>query len=537
MNFYFYGALIGILTILILYLRLATSITTREGIAAFLMALTNAFGLFGVMMFLGHGLVRIPRQLWHQRDAHLQLRKLEKRALVTREELADAEHMLSTLVREIHSLPHRTRHRPELLPYVDLIISKAPIPRDEDLLANGGRSNTSVAANSNLSTGTASNPSDVPRTYESTILQPISLNYLEEVNYRLPVALARRERAAWEWRTLLENAWAWQDIIENGMSGHARKWKSSIERDDGSAWGRTMRWWWKCRLRPVFCVTLSLTCLVLSFIVWWSEVTLAIAGTDLSLVRPLIGIGRSTEEVLILGMLLYVAGCTYSSFLKLRILSYFKLVPGQHTDELSLLFFAAYLTRLTFPLGYNYLMLVDRQLRTEFARVMGTMDLVPLLGRTLSYYVPATLTLICFLVIFRLHKRVTALLDTQADDRVSQGDLLDGAELVRQARREEEQHIARRRLYTSASIGAWRVGRDRGTAVNKAANLPFHEAGIRFSSDERQNINQSFSSSRSLSRSRKSGSGSASSSESLPAAMTAKLLPTADPWATHREDM
>lgn len=485
-------------------------------------------------MFLGHGLVRIPRQLWHQRDANLQLRKLEKRALATREEFADAEHMLSLLVREIHSLPHRTRHRPELAPYVDLIISKSPVPRDEDLLASG-RSNTSTTADSDTHTGMVPSPPNVPCTYESTILQPVNLHYLEGINYRLPAAIARRERAAWEWRTLLEEAWAWQDIIENGMSTQAHKWKSSIERDDGTMWDRTLRWWWKCRLRPVFYATLSMICLVLSFIVWWSEVTLVIAGADLSLVRPLIGIGRSTEEVLILGMLLYVAGCTYSSFLKLRVLSYFKLVPGQHTDELSLLFFAAYLTRLTFPLGYNYLMLVDRQLRTEFARVMGTMDLMPLLGRTLSYYVPTTLTLICFLVIFRLHKKVLALLDTQADDRVSQGDLLDGAELVRQARREEEQNMARRRLYTSASIGAWRVGRDRGSAVARAADLPFHEAGLMFG-DKSQNLNQSFSASRSLSRSRKSGSRSVSSSSSPPDALTAKLLPTG-PWTTHQGDM
>lgn len=64
--------------------------------------------------------------------------------------------------------------------------------------------------------------------------------------------------------------------------------------------------------------------------------------------------------------------------MRMRVFSYFRLQPHNHTDEKSLLFFAAYFSRLVFPLGYNYLGLIEglkheRKLKTEFSKVHFTM--------------------------------------------------------------------------------------------------------------------------------------------------------------------
>ena len=435
LNLIFYGAFVGILTAIIIYLRIFTTITGQAGIAAFLMALTNAFGLLIVIMLLGHGLVRIPRHLWHQSDAKLQLRKLEKRALSMKEELTDAEHKLSSLVIEVHSLAHRRINHHELQPLIDKLVSKTPIPSEDD-----------YALVSSINRG------------NSDIVEPVHRGYLERLNYRLPTVLHRRDRAAWEWRNLLEKSWYWQDVIDNCTCSVDNEWNSAVEMPVRSRWQRMVLWWWNCKLRGIFLRLLSVICILLSVIVFWSEVTLAVTSVDLSLVRPLLGIPIATEEMLIVALLFYVATCTYSSFLKLRILSYFKLVPGQHTDVASLLFFSAYFTRLIFPLGYNYLMLVDLALKTEFAHVMGTMDLFPLLGKNLNYYVPTALSLICLLVFFRFHHHISDYVESATgDDSGSDGDLIDGMELITHARREEERFLARQRY--SSGHSSWRFSR------------------------------------------------------------------------------
>lgn len=47
--------------------------------------------------------------------------------------------------------------------------------------------------------------------------------------------------------------------------------------------------------------------------------------------------------------------CAYRPLLKIKVLDFYQMVPDHHTDEVSLLFVGAYLSKLTFPLIYNFL--------------------------------------------------------------------------------------------------------------------------------------------------------------------------------------
>ncbi|PJF19453.1 hypothetical protein PSACC_00736 [Paramicrosporidium saccamoebae] len=401
------------------------------------MALSNAIGLLAVLFFLGHGLIRIPRRLWHASDFKRQLRKLEARALATKENLQDADDELATLTRDVQALPYRTRHHPELQPYVDELLATAPVPSDDELLYPRRSSNP-----------------DQPRS-------SIDLHQLEQLNYQIREAISRRDRLTWEWRDLLENAWYWQDVQSNLAAGQGLGWRSSVEPPIRSVWRRKFCWWWRVHFCSLTLRFLSICCIILSFAVFWSEVTLAFTNADLSLVRPLIGLRLGAVETLTGALLIYLVLCTYSSFLKLRVLSYFHLVPGQHTDEKSLLFFAAYITRLTFPLGYNYVTLVDRALNTEFAKVMGTMNLVPLLGGYFNLYVPLSLSIICLFTIVKSNR----------SGHESRHDNNDGREMISQARRmEERENHARIRLYSS-NISSWRQSR-------YASSFPVDSVGV-----------------------------------------------------------
>lgn len=452
LNFIFYGVGLLAIGLLVAYLRLGTTITTREGIMSFLMALSNALGLLAVVLFLGHGLVKIPIRLWRSADAHRQLCKLEARALSTQEAAKDAEANLETLVQEIQGLALRTRHLPRLRPFVDQLLDLTPVPSDEELAVSRPITNRAVQ-DANLTQ------------------QPLTLAHLEGLSYKIREAISKRDRTAWQWRKLLESAWYWEDVIANERSDSALGWRSSVEVPIASPLRRRAYWWWRVRIRSYALCLTCFICVLLSFTVFWSEVTLPVTGEDLSLITPLMALGTGTVEILTAIFLLYMAGCTYSSFLKLRVLSFFTLVPGQHTDDKSLLFFAAYITRLTFPLGYNYVTLVDGSLHTEFARAMGRMNLVPLLGRHFNFYVPLSLSFICVTVLFRLHKKFFGAVSHEPE----QADIDDGKHLIAQARRLEEREVHARIRRSSSTRPS-----STSDLASKSLNLSLGEKDSRY---------------------------------------------------------
>ena len=60
--------------------------------------------------------------------------------------------------------------------------------------------------------------------------------------------------------------------------------------------------------------------------------------------------------------------CAYSTLFQVKYLDY-KLVPQHYTDEGSLLFIGAYLCRLTFPISYNFLKMVNDEDNSVFVKV------------------------------------------------------------------------------------------------------------------------------------------------------------------------
>ena len=70
----------------------------RQAVQGFLMALGNAFGLFMVVIFLGHGLVEVPRSLWRSANHRRSLMRLECKAPGEREKLVEAETELCDLL-------------------------------------------------------------------------------------------------------------------------------------------------------------------------------------------------------------------------------------------------------------------------------------------------------------------------------------------------------------------------------------------------------------------------------------------------------
>jgi hypothetical protein len=218
-----------------------------------------------------------------------------------------------------------------------------------------------------------------------------TLSYLVKLNGRLKEAMSRKEQAQVAWRKLIKKSGSLLD---------------SMSRDEGP--DMTFR-------------VLSLVSALLSIMIIQSEISLCIRSRDIGVISWVMHYSKSFPHFIDMFSYLtlgYMALCSYSSFMQLRILHWYKLLWNHHTDEKSLVLFSAMFSRFIFPLGYNYLCLVeggeggDRLLLTEFSRVMGQIDLVPLLGRSFALYiVPGSLLLVCLVVASKWHRIVFSALN------------------------------------------------------------------------------------------------------------------------------
>lgn len=71
--------------------RLSSVNFFRAKLQAFVMAMANSWGLFLVIMFLGFGLVAVPRELWYSTDIKRRLNELYSKAPRVKEECMDSE--------------------------------------------------------------------------------------------------------------------------------------------------------------------------------------------------------------------------------------------------------------------------------------------------------------------------------------------------------------------------------------------------------------------------------------------------------------
>lgn len=66
----------------------------RQGpsnLRAYIMALSNSWGLVLVVIFMGYGMVDVPRRLWHKGDNARELRRISFKASVVKDKRQDTE--------------------------------------------------------------------------------------------------------------------------------------------------------------------------------------------------------------------------------------------------------------------------------------------------------------------------------------------------------------------------------------------------------------------------------------------------------------
>lgn len=83
----------------------------REGIQSYVMAAANSWGLFLVIVFMGYGLVSVPRSLWYSGNYDQHLHQHYANAAKLKEECLDSEIEFNELAKVIYILGLKLQDR------------------------------------------------------------------------------------------------------------------------------------------------------------------------------------------------------------------------------------------------------------------------------------------------------------------------------------------------------------------------------------------------------------------------------------------
>ncbi|TPX42249.1 hypothetical protein SeMB42_g05216 [Synchytrium endobioticum] len=396
----------------------------KEDLMAFAMAGANAWGLFLVTIFLGYGLVEVPRGLWYSASTRWKLAHLEFEAPKMNDAVMDAEAEVYGVAREIAIISQKTPYNHELRPIVDRLMEKAPLALEER-----GEPDEGDAA------------------------PEVNISNLANLHCRNKRAMKLIERAQARYNFLLQNAFLLQDIVEQEDSPE-RKFLSKL-RPVKESWYKGYKmhfdWVWLVWLKPLAVRGLSIVCALASLAIIWSESTFQVESPRLSIPALLLfnpDIPYGVLQLISIGFILYMCSCAYTTLFKVQYFDY-RLVPEHHTDDGSILFAAAYLCRLTFPLCYNFLKLIGDHDNSVFVMFLGeSAELTPLLGEGYNTWLPEVILVFCVVTFFNLHGRILRLFRVKAyfyeevdvhDERTK-----DGRTIIKDARSREERKILQR---------------------------------------------------------------------------------------------
>ena len=122
-RFYIVMAVFAI--IIVIYIA-ATDPSLFNDAYAFLIVFGNVFGLFQIIIFLGYGLVEVPRTLWNRGDRYGWLDRMYVKAIFIDETAYNARQKLEDSVRLVCAAQAKCRNTSKEKDFLETVIAKCP---------------------------------------------------------------------------------------------------------------------------------------------------------------------------------------------------------------------------------------------------------------------------------------------------------------------------------------------------------------------------------------------------------------------------
>ncbi|CAO3673443.1 unnamed protein product [Rhizopus microsporus] len=390
-NLRFYSIYVVVGFFGLVYLIFGNGYTTRDKIQSYVMAAANSWGLFLVIIFMGYGLVSVPRHFWHHGDFMRHLLQHYANAAKLKEEYMDSELELNEVAKIMNAISKRThREIPRIRECIHIMIGRFPFVTQE--------------CYSGISTS-------------GRIPSQLTEDYLVKLSRRMILAIRMRNRKKALWNNLLEEAFYLQDIIKNKDTSERRFTSTLRVKKNDTKWNTfqsAAEWWWAIRIAPLLYRILAIIFSVIGVFIIWSELTFNVKSPTLSIVSWALkacGTNYAAVEFMAFLTITYMFVCVYSSLFKIRFFNLYLLIPNHHTDENSLLWFTGYMCKMMAPLCYNFINLAGDAPFKEapasdsvFSTFMGKADLFEFLGAFVDWF-PVVILIPSLLLFFNLQDR------------------------------------------------------------------------------------------------------------------------------------
>ncbi|RKP37893.1 LMBR1-like membrane protein, partial [Dimargaris cristalligena] len=375
------------------YFIFVKGITDGKALMAFVMAAANSWGLLLIIIFMGCGLVAVPRRLWHSANLEREFEQIEAKAVGLKDDWFIAEMDLYDLLAKTRVVEDRLPSGSPLRPLVQLILKKFPPASQRATTASIIRTGDSE---------------------ELGLPDVFTEKFLEDLHLRVMRAQSKEARCRALWEQQLHTALFFQDVLHSAHNPDHRLESTIQPYRDASPLHKSTAWWWYVRIRPFLYRTFALVFTLLSVALIWSEVTFNFSNPPLSIFAHLLHslpLSYASLEAISFLTMAYMCACAYMMLMKLKLFHFYALAPNHHTNERSLLFCGSYLCRLTTPLCYNFLTLSRETTNPVFAQFMGQIDLVPFLGDEFNDWMPILILIPALITYFRIHSRIFSWFD------------------------------------------------------------------------------------------------------------------------------
>eukprot|EP01127_Copromyxa_protea_P019209 TRINITY_DN6175_c0_g1_i1.p1 TRINITY_DN6175_c0_g1~~TRINITY_DN6175_c0_g1_i1.p1 ORF type:complete len:731 (-),score=115.52 TRINITY_DN6175_c0_g1_i1:416-2608(-) len=352
----------------------------EEKNAMIIQAVVTAGGMWGITVLvclLGYGLVFVPRKYWRMGDRHTSLMRLQNTLAGLYDEVEDYGFILEETLKVVKKFDNAIGDDASLREHMDKVISHVP----KEYGAIKSESNEDIIA-------------DLPN--------------LVRLHERLMWDSHRYSTAVILFGETFKEVVAMDDVINSRQGGWKKRIHYSLEETPTGFWGKVcseLDWLWSL-VSPILYRVIAILCLLMSLTLLYSEMIL-FHFPQFSFWAYIIDFCRGSSVVLqavCLLVLSYVGLCCYSGLFQLKLFSFYQLVPHQQTDENSILFSAAYLSRLVAPIALNFLHVINftsTTVKSPFMRMISVASKDPI-QETLYAYIPLFLLIICIATVFDL---------------------------------------------------------------------------------------------------------------------------------------
>ncbi|KAF6778543.1 hypothetical protein AHF37_01774 [Paragonimus kellicotti] len=446
-NIFYYSSYLLIFIVALMYLIMTQAVSfDLRYLKVLLITTSNTWGLFLVVIFLGYGLVEVPRSLWTAGNPVASLQRAYFQLSKRNMELMDEEERLTEIVLQVDRIQLLLPTNHPLQPYVQIVSKRAHLPPENPV------PNPDSERRSGVRIDEPDDPMD---------LSTLSLSQLARVHRSLKSTQHRHNRARALYEEAVKHALWIEDV--NAFRGKRRPVSAFLQDCHGtvlhtcaSKWSSCLllvQWYWRCYLRMWLLRVLAVVLSLFSLIMVWSECTFSVRTPTLSLVALLLKAEAKERDYFLLELssfltLGYLSFAVFYTVFRLRIFNFYRLVGSHHTDEHSLLFCGALLCRLTPSLCLNFLglahldshlsqttlivpravfktldALVDSMasankvgqvfisssnfsVESSYTQFMGHLDMIPFIANGFNIYFPILVLLLCLLTYFRFGSRV-----------------------------------------------------------------------------------------------------------------------------------